>query len=156
MFGGVGGFAVQLAKYIGAGVIATTSKANADFVRDLGADNVIDYKAQDFSTILNDVNVVLDTIGGETQAKSYRVMKPGGMLVTTATFPDAELAKVHGVSSAWMLHLSDATRLGLIGGLWDSGPFKVSVDSTFPIDQFMAALQRSATGHARGKIILTL
>jgi NADPH:quinone reductase-like Zn-dependent oxidoreductase len=152
--GGVGSFAVQLAKYIGAHVIATTSKNNAEIVRELGADEIIDYENQDFATIVSNIDVVLDTVGGVAHSKSYRVIKPEGVLVSIATFPDLELAKAHRVSATWMLHLSDATRLSLIAGLCDAGALKIPVDSTFELRDFATALKRSASGRAKGKILL--
>jgi NADPH:quinone reductase-like Zn-dependent oxidoreductase len=82
--GGVAGFAIQLAKYIGAHVITTASAGNADYVRSLGADQVIDYNAQDFTKIVHDTDVVFDTVGGDVQARSYDVLKPGGRLVFIA------------------------------------------------------------------------
>jgi len=152
--GGVGSFAVQLAKYIGARVIATTSKTNAEMVRELGADEVIDYENQDFATTVSNIDVVLDTVGGVAHSKSYKVIRPGGVLVTIATFPDPESAKAHGVSATWMLHLSDGAQLSLIAGLCNTGALKVPVDSTFSLQDFASALTRSASGRATGKILL--
>lgn len=152
--GGVGGFSVQLAKYIGARVIATASKTNAEMVHELGADEVVDYENQDFAAIVSNIDVVLDTVGGVAHSKSYNVIRPGGVLVSIATFPDPQLAKAHDVTATWMLHLSDAARLSLIVGLCDAGALKVPVDSTFSLSDFLAALKRSASGRATGKILL--
>jgi NADPH:quinone reductase-like Zn-dependent oxidoreductase len=152
--GGVGSFAVQLAKYIGAHVIATTSKNNAEMVRAFGADEIIDYEKEDFAAMLSNIDVVLDTVGGDAHSKSYQVMRPGGVLVTIAIFPDPELAKAHGVSATWMLHLSDGARLSLIAGLCDAGAVNVPVDSTFSLHDFAFVLARSASGRATGKILL--
>lgn len=152
--GGVGSFAVQLGRYIGARVIATASAASAEVVRSLGADQIVDYKSSDFSSILHDIDVVFDTVGGETQAKSYRVLKPGGKLVTITSPPDQEQAKAHSVTALRIGHESDAARLGLIVGLCDAGALRVLVDRSFPLDDARAALAYSASGRARGKILL--
>jgi NADPH:quinone reductase-like Zn-dependent oxidoreductase len=152
--GGVGSFAIQLAKYIGASVVSTTSSANAELVRGLGADRVIDYQTEDFSASLRDVDVVLDTVGGPTQEKSHRVLKRGGSLVTVTTPPDQELAKAHGVIAVRVGHQSDASRLDLISGLCDAGALRVVVDRSFPLSEVQAALALSASGRARGKILL--
>ncbi len=151
--GGVGSFAVQLAKYIGAHVIATASSANAELVRSLGAERVIDYRTEDFTT-LRDVDVVFDTVGGETQTRSFLVLKPGGSLITIAMPPDQQLAKAHGVTATRIGHESDSTRLGLIAGLCDAGALHVVVDSTYPLGDAKAALAQSASGRAHGKILL--
>lgn len=152
--GGVGSFAVQLAKYIGARVIATASNENKQPVHALGADQVVDYRSTDFSSVLNDIDVVFDTVGGETLSKSYRVLKPGGTLVTIAGFPDQEQAQAHNVSALRVGHESDAARLGLIVGLCDSGHLQVLVDRSFPLADARAALAHSASGSAHGKILL--
>ena len=152
--GGVGSFAIQLAKFIGARVVATASAAGAEVARALGADDVLDYRATDFSQALHDIDVVFDTVGGETQSKSYRVMKPGGTLVTITTPPDQEQAKAHGVTALHIGHESDAARLGLIAGLCDAGTLRVLVDRSFPLDDARVALAYSASGRARGKILI--
>ena len=102
--GGVGTFAIQLAKHLGAIVATTTSTANLDWVKRLGADIVIDYKKDDFETILHDYDVVLDTLGGETLEKSLRVLKPGGKLISISGPPDPDFAKEIG--STWILRLA--------------------------------------------------
>jgi NADPH:quinone reductase-like Zn-dependent oxidoreductase len=152
--GGVGSFAVQLSKYIGARVIATASSANAQLVHTLGADQVVDYKSTDFSSVLDSIDVVFDTVGGETLSQSYRVLKPGGTLVTITGTPDQEQAKAHNISALRVAHESDAARLGLIVGLCDSGHLQVLVDRSFPLADARGALAYSASGRARGKILL--
>ncbi len=152
--GGVGSFAVQLAKYVGARVIATASGANAEIIRSLGADQVVDYRSEDFSSALHGIDIVLDTVGGETQSKSYRVLEPGGTLVTITTPPDQNQAKIHNVTALRVGHESDAARLGLIVGLCDAGALRVLVDRFFPLGDARPALSYSASGRARGKILL--
>jgi NADPH:quinone reductase-like Zn-dependent oxidoreductase len=101
--GGVGTFAIQLAKHVGALVATTTSTANLDWVKRLGADIVIDYRKDDFETLLHDYDVVLDTLGGETLEKSLRVLKPGGKLISLSGPPDPDFAK--DIGSTWILRL---------------------------------------------------
>src|SRR5207253_7101697 len=94
--GGVGTFAIQLAKHIGATVATTTSAANVDLVRSLGADVVIDYKKEDFAKVLNGYDVVLNSLGKDTLEKSLKVLKPGGKLISISGPPDVAFAKQHG------------------------------------------------------------
>lgn len=152
--GGVGSFAVQLAKYIGAHVISTASTANADLIHSLRADQVIDYRTEDFSVALRDVDVVLDTIGGETQSKSYQVLKPGGFLVSIVMPPDQEQAEAHSVIATFIGHRSHSARLDLIAGLCDAGQLRVIVDRTFHLSKVQQGLAHSASGRAHGKILL--
>jgi NADPH:quinone reductase-like Zn-dependent oxidoreductase len=152
--GGVGSFAVQLAKYAGARVIATASAENAELVRGLCADEVIDYRKKDFMAGLKNIDVVLDTIGGETQSRSYVVLKPNGALVTIATPPDQQVAAKYGVRALRVGHQSDAVRLALVAGVCDAGALRVVVDSTFALAEPKTALARSASGRSRGKILL--
>lgn len=152
--GGVGSFAVQLAKYIGAYVISTASPANADLVHSLGADQVIDYRTEDFSVALRDVDVVLDTVGGETLSKSYQVLKPGGFLISLVMPPDQEQAEAHDITATFIGHRSHSARLDLISGLCDAGKLRVIVDRTFHLSDMQEGLAHSASGRACGKILL--
>ena len=110
--GAVGGFAVQLAHHAGARVIATASGPGLDRARGFGADQVIDYKSDDFAARVSGVDVVLDTVGGETQKRSLGVLRPGGTLVSTVAPPDEAAAKARGVTATFMFHQSDAGRSG--------------------------------------------
>ena len=94
--GGVGTYAIQLAKHLGATVATTTGTSNVEWVRDLGADVVIDYRTQDFETVVHDYDVVLDSQGGDTLAKSLRVLKPGGIAIGIAGPPDPDFARQQG------------------------------------------------------------
>ncbi|AYG62795.1 NADP-dependent oxidoreductase [Rhizobium jaguaris] len=154
--GGVGSFAVQLARIAGAHVIATASAANADLVRELGASRVIDYRSQDFAGDLDDVDIVLDTIGGETQQRSFSVLRPGGMLVSIVAPPDELLAAAHKVNGAFVFHQTDATRLRSISGLCDAGSLRVVTDQVFDFTDMQAALQRVASQRSRGKVLLAI
>jgi NADPH:quinone reductase-like Zn-dependent oxidoreductase len=152
--GGVGGSAVQLAKWKGAYVIGTASQANLDYVRSLGADEVIDYRAQRFEEIVRDVDVVLDTLGGATQDKSFQVLKKGGILVSTVQPPNQEEAKRRGVRAQNMVNHSSADLLAQIAHLIDAGRFKANVETVLPLSEARKAQELSQSGHTRGKIVL--
>jgi NADPH:quinone reductase-like Zn-dependent oxidoreductase len=152
--GGVGSFAVQLAKYHGARVIATTSGPNVPLIRSLGADEVIDYRSEDFDTKVKDVNVVLDTLGGETQQRSWKVLRENGVLVSLAGTADESTAKRHGVTAKAVQGRAGGSRLNQIARIVDAGKLKVVIDREFPLAAAGAAHARSETGHACGKIIL--
>jgi NADPH:quinone reductase-like Zn-dependent oxidoreductase len=152
--GGVGSFAVQLAKYHGARVIATTSGPNVPLIQSLGADEVIDYRSEDFGSRVRNVNVVLDTLGGETRARSWKVLRENGVLVSVAGAPDESTAKRHGVTAKAVQGRAGGGRLNQIARIVDAGKLKVVVDREFPLAAASAAHARSETGHACGKIIL--
>jgi len=152
--GGVGSFAIQLARAAGARVIATASGSGLDIARRLGADQVIDYTAGPFEEKLADIDVVIDTIGGDTQQKSFGVMRAGGILVATAMPPDEDLAKAHNVKAAFVFHQSDAGRLAKVVERIDAGTLRVLVDRTVPLADFADAFQYQGSGRARGKIIV--
>jgi len=154
--GGVGSFAVQLAREMGARVIATASGSGIEIARRLGADQVIDYTAADFAGRLSDVDLVLDTVGGETQQRSFGVLRTGGLLISTVSPPDEALAKAHGVTASFVFHQSDAGRLGKIIERLDAGSLRVLVDRTAPLTDFADAFLYQDSGRARGKIILSL
>jgi len=151
--GGVGSFAVQFARIAGARVIGTTSKKNFEVVSALGAGELIDHTSEDFSKKVRDVDLVFDTIGGETQAKSWGVIRKGGTLVSTVG-ADEKAAAAHGVSGRSFMLLSNGARLGEIGALVDAGSVSVLIEKEFPLSEAKAALDLSQAGHARGKIIL--
>ncbi|MEO8073854.1 MAG: NADP-dependent oxidoreductase [Acidobacteriota bacterium] len=152
--GGVGSMAVQLAKEKGAYVIATASGKNEDFVKDLGADEFIDYKITKFEDVVKDVDVVFDTVGGDTQGRSFQVLKKGGFLVTIVNPPSPELAEKYGVQ-AEMIHLvPNAEQLAEITKLASDGKLKTSVEKVLPFSEIKKAHELSEAGHARGKIVL--
>lgn len=154
--GGVGIFAVQLAKWKGAHVIGTASAANAEFVRSLGADQVIDYHATSFEQAAQNVDVVLDLLGGDTQTRSYSVLKPGGILVSTAAPPNAQEAQERGVRAEMMSMQTSALLLEEIAHLLDSGQIKTVIAQTFSLSETRQAQQLSQSGHVRGKIVLQI
>jgi NADPH:quinone reductase-like Zn-dependent oxidoreductase len=153
--GGVGNFAVQFAKWKGAHVIGTASGSNADLVRSLGADEFIDYRSTRFEDAVRDVDVVFDTIGGDTQERSWNVLKKGGVLVSIVQPPSEQSAKAHNVRGIFMRE--DATRndeLIQISKLIANGQVKVNVETILPLSEARKAQELSQTGHARGKIVL--
>src|SRR5438105_7384665 len=152
--GGVGSFAIQIAKAHGAKVIATASSANQDFLKQLGADVAIDYTKENFENIAKDVDVVLDSIGKDTLARSYEVMKKGGIIVSLVARPDpAELAK-HGIRGEALSVDPNSDELSEIGKLVDEKKINVIVSQTFPLSEARKAQEQVATGHTRGKIVL--
>ncbi len=152
--GGVGQFAVQLAKWKGAYVIGTASGHNQQFVKDLGADEFIDYTATAFEQVLRDVDVVLDTVGGTTADKSWQVLKKGGFFVSIVGSANEIQAQRHLVRSANFMVTPDAAQLAQIAHLLDGGQLKVLVQQTFPLAQAAAAQDLSKQGHVRGKLVL--
>ncbi len=153
--GGVGGFAIQLAKHAGARVVATASGTGIELARSLGADEVIDYKAEDFAARVSGVDVVLDTIGGDTQRRSFGVLRPGGMLVSTVAPPDEATAKAHGVAATFVFHRSDAGRLAKVVDQIAAGHLRVVVARRVPLADVGDAFEHQASA-ARGKIIVTM
>jgi NADPH:quinone reductase-like Zn-dependent oxidoreductase len=155
--GGVGGFAVQFAKWKGAYVIGTASGPNADLVRNLGAHEVIDYRTTRFEEAVRDADVVFDTIGGETQERSWKVLKRGGVLVSIVQPPSEKTAAAHGARGIFIRH--DATRteeLRQIADLVASGQIKVTVETILPLREARKAQELSQSGHAHGKIVLAV
>ncbi len=152
--GGVGHFAVQLAKWRGAYVIGTCSKDNQDFVRGLGADEAVDYQSSRFEEYVRNADVVLDTIGGDTQKRSWKILKKGGILVSIVSPPSKEEAETNGMQQAFVFVQPNSTQLSEITNLIDSGELKVTVEKVFPLSQAREAQQLSQQGHTRGKIVL--
>ncbi|TWB20335.1 NADPH:quinone reductase-like Zn-dependent oxidoreductase [Nitrospirillum amazonense] len=152
--GGVGSFAIQFARQAGARVVATASGNGIAIAERLGADLVIDYRNQDFTKRVSDVDVVLDTIGGETQARSYELLRAGGFLASIAAPPDGAFAKAHGVEAAFVFHRSDAARLAAVMDKVAAG-VEVLIDRTVPGRDAVTAFHHQASGRARGKIVLT-
>jgi NADPH:quinone reductase-like Zn-dependent oxidoreductase len=152
--GGVGTFAVQLARWRGAHVTATASAENFEFVRALGADQVIDYRATRFEDVICDVDVVFDGVGGETTDRSWKVLKPSGKLVTVATqtkpAPDAR------TRDAFMLVRADGRELGSLGEMIDAGELRVFLEAVYPLDDAKTAYSRAQKGGRRGKIALSV
>ena len=156
--GGVGGFAVQFAHHTGAHVIATASAPNHDYVRGLGADELIDYRSAPFETKARDLDLVLDTQAGDTEERSWALIKRGGTLVSTVRTPSAERAKAAGVTGKWVIGAPDAKGqdLARIAELLETGVVKSTVQTVLPMDQAAKGLEMSKAGHTRGKIVLRI
>ena len=152
--GGVGHFAVQLAKWKEAKVIGTVSAGNENFLREMGADEVIDYRNTKFEKAVQDVDVVLDTIGGDTQQRSWQLLKKGGILVATLGISSPEAARDHGVRGEGVMVHPDAAQLTQIAALIDAGTLKPTVTTILPLAEAAHAHELSQAGHVRGKIVL--
>ena len=152
--GGVGHIAVQLAHWRGAKVIGTAS-TNLDVLRDLKVEQIIDYSKTPFESVAHDVDVVLDTIGGDVQERSYATLKPGGILVATVQPPSEETAKAHGVRAQYV---SSSPPIGKtlteVAGLVASGQIKPIVSSVLPLSEIRKAHEMIEGKHTRGKIVL--
>lgn len=152
--GGVGTFAIQIAKAKGAYVATTVSDRNVEFVSSLGADEVIDYTHQDFSSKLADYDVVFDTIGGEVQEKSFRVLRKNGILISITAQPDALTGEQYGVRTAYFFLQPDGEKLAKLGQMIEQGKVKSVIDSVFALADTAKAHERSESRHARGKIVI--
>lgn len=152
--GGVGTLAVQLAKWAGAYVIGTASAKNVEFLRQLGADEVIDYEKEHFENKLHNIDLVFDTIGGDTQIKSLNVLKPEGILVSTVGIKDEEMVKARGITGIAYMAQSSAEQLHQLAQLIDQGRLMPIISKTFPLREAAEAQIESEEGHTRGKIVL--
>ena len=154
--GGVGSLAVQIARGKGCHVIGTTSEKNIGFVLNLGAHEAIDYRNQNFSELLKDVDVVLDTIGGTTLDDSWKVLKPGGILVSIVGQPDPETAALYKVRSSAVFSQPDVPILEHLRNLIDTGNLKPVVGTVFTLNEIKQALELSQSGRAKGKIVISI
>ena len=154
--GGVGMFAIPIAKLRGAKVFATASTANQDFLKQLGADVAIDYKTQKFEEIAKNVDVVVDGVGGETLKRSYPIVKKGGILVALVGRVDQAQLDKYGIRGVSLEAEYNGDQLGEIGKLIDAKKIKVVVSETFPLADAATGLTKANTGHARGKIVLKI
>jgi NADPH:quinone reductase-like Zn-dependent oxidoreductase len=176
--GGVGTFAIQLAKHVGATVATTTSTANLDLVKSLGADIIIDYKKDDFEKALRDYDVVLNSLGKDTLEKSLSVLKPGGKLISISGPPDPDFAKDHGlnwflqqvmcllsfgirkkarrhsVSYSFLFMRANGEQLSKVTSLIESGIIRPVMDRVFPFDATKEAMAYLETGRAKGKVVV--
>lgn len=154
--GGIGSLAIQLAKHLGAHVAATASADDTDYVRELGADNVIDYKNEKFEDKLHDFDAVYDTVGGETYTRSFEVLKPGGQIVSMLEQPNQELMDAYNVTATHQFTVATAERLAAVATLVDDGVLKPHVDRTFPLQDAAEALDYLSSSHHRGKVVITI
>jgi NADPH:quinone reductase-like Zn-dependent oxidoreductase len=154
--GGVGTYAVQLAHWRGAHVIGTSRMVNATFLKELGADEVIDYTAVQFEDKVRDVDVVLDTVGGDTLERSWRVLRPGGILVTIVSSGSPERAGQHGVRGVFFIVRPNRAQLIEIARLIDARLLRPIVEATFPLAKARDAFEHGLRGHDRGKLVLAI
>ena len=156
--GGVGSMAVQIAHWRGARVIATATKENAALVRDLGADEVIDYKSARFEDLAHDVDIVLDLVAGDTQDRSWQVLKAGGILITPVWLPPgaAEAAAARGVRAAMLIAQPTTADFQQIAELISAGKLKPVIDTVVPLAEARRAYDRVQTGGKRGKVVLRM
>jgi NADPH:quinone reductase-like Zn-dependent oxidoreductase len=152
--GGVGSMAVQLAKAKGAFVIGTASGKNEQFVRDLGADEFVDYTQQPFEQVVKDVDVVFDTVGGDTLERAFQTLKQGGFLVSSVQIPSKEQARELGVEAARVFCKPSAPQLAEINRLIDEGKLKIHIETVLPLTEVKKAHQLSQSERTRGKIVL--
>ena len=145
---------MQIAKSRGAHVVATTSSANIELVRSLGADQVIDYRQARFADKVKDVDLVVDTIGGEVQASSWSVLRRGGVLVSTVSVPPTERAAASGVRSAFVFISPNAPVLDQLAGLVDAGKLRPLIGGEFALRNVADAHALSESGRTVGKIVL--
>jgi len=153
--GGIGSLAIQLAKHIGAYVASTAATEDVDFVRELGADEVIDYQTEDFAKILQNYDAAFDTIGGETYTKSLSVLKPGGRFVSMKNAPEG-FTPPEGITVTDQFTRVTTERLNKLAELVEDGIFKVNVDKIFPLEQTGEAMAYLEAGHHHGKVVVTI
>jgi NADPH:quinone reductase-like Zn-dependent oxidoreductase len=154
--GGIGSIAIQLAKNLGAYVATTASVNDKVFVQELGADQVIDYKSQNFEDLLHDYDSVFDTVGGETYKRSFRVLKKGGIIISMLEQPNSELMNQYNVKAIFQFTQADRERLTKLAEWVDQNNVKINVDRTFLLDEAGKALDYQKDVHPRGKVVLTM
>jgi alcohol dehydrogenase len=154
--GGIGSISIPLAKNLGAYVTTTANSDDKQFVQDIGADKVIDYKTQSFEELLNDYDAVFDTIGGETYTKSFKVLKKDGIIVSMLEHPNSELMQHFGVKAIFQFTQVNNDRLARLAQWVDKNNLKINIDKTFILDEAAKALDYVKDVHPRGKIVLEL
>jgi NADPH:quinone reductase-like Zn-dependent oxidoreductase len=155
--GNVGAYAVQLANQAGLRVVATAASADREYVRRLGAQKVVDYQAERFEESVTGVDVVLDTLGGETQQRSFRVLKPGGILVSVVSPVPEGTQERYGIRAAFFYVDVTTARLNTITDLFDSGKLVTDVGTVLPLEEARVAHEMlGGAPHKRGKIVLSI
>ncbi|MGI0028754.1 MAG: NADP-dependent oxidoreductase [Nitrososphaera sp.] len=154
--GGIGSIAIQLAKFLGAYVATTVGTNDKQFAEQLGADQVIDYKTQTFEDLLHDYDAVFDTVGGETYARSFNVLKRDGIIVSMLEQPNQALMKRFGVKATFLLTQANRERLTKLAQWVDQNHIKVNIERTFSLHQAGKALDYQKNVHPRGKIVLAV
>jgi NADPH:quinone reductase-like Zn-dependent oxidoreductase len=154
--GGVGTYAVQLAHWAGAQVLATAAARQTDFLRALGADQIIDYATTRFEDVAHDVDVVFDLVGGDTLTRSWPLVKMGGVVVSVVSPRPAAAPPRDDVRFVWFIVEPSGTQLRQIGDLLEAGQMRPIVDRVFPLAEARQAYEAGIHGHPRGKIVLTI
>jgi NADPH:quinone reductase-like Zn-dependent oxidoreductase len=154
--GGIGSIAIPLAKNLDAYVATTASSDDKEFVQNLGADEVIDYKSQDFEELVHDYDAVYDTVGGQTYTKSFKVLKKGGIIVSMLEPPNSDLMEKFGVKAIFQLTQVNKDRLTQLAKWIDKNNIKIHVDKTFSLDETAKALDYVKDVHPRGKVIIKI
>lgn len=154
--GGIGTIAIQLAKHLGAYVGTTVKSEDKEFVQQLGADEIVDYKTQNFDDILHDYDAALDTVGGETYKKSFKVLKNNGTIVSMLEQPDSNLMNQYGVKAIFQFTETTSERLTKLAQWIDQNNVKVNVEKTFPLSETAKALDYQKDNHPRGKVVVTI
>ena len=154
--GGVGSLAVQMAKWKSAHVIGTASGHNHAFLRELGVDQAVDYATVRFEEAVEPVDVVLDTLGGDVQERSWKVLKRGGILVSIVSPPSADVAAAQGARQAFVFTEPNAGQLAEIAKLADAEKLKAIVETILPLSDATRGQELSKRGHTRGKIVLRI
>ena len=152
--GGIGSIAIQLARHLGTYIATTVSTDDKEFVKSLGADQIIDYKTEKFEELLSDFDAVFDTVGGKTTDNSFKVLKKGGILVSMRGQPNEELAKQYGVTAIGQGTDINREHLTRLAELVDQGVIKPQVDKVFPLEQVKEAFDHLEKGSPQGKVVL--
>lgn len=152
--GGIGMFAIQIAKYLGAYVATTVSGINKELAKELGADEVIDYKEQSFENLLKNYDAVLDTIGGETYVKSFQILRKGGAIVSMLESPNEELIRRYGVRSILEFTETNTHRLSKLTELVENNIIKIHIAKIFPFQEASKALDYVQNHHPAGKVVI--
>jgi NADPH:quinone reductase-like Zn-dependent oxidoreductase len=154
--GGIGSIAIQLAKQLGA-FVATTVRANdMQFVKELGADEIIDYQTQNFDELLHDYDAVYDNVGGETYARSFKILKKGGIIVSMLEQPNQQLMEQFGVKAIFQFTQVNRDRLTKLAQWVDQDNIRVNVDRAFPLEEAGKALDYQKDVHPRGKVVVEI
>lgn len=154
--GGIGSYAIQLAKHLGAYVATTVTAAEMAYAKQLGADETVDYESVKFETVIKDFDAVYDTVGGDTHNRSYQVLKRGGTLVSMTESPKPELMEKYGVTALHQHTEVTHQRLFKLASLVDADAIKPKIDKAFTLDQAAEALEYLKNAHPRGKVIIAI
>jgi len=154
--GGIGSIAIQLAKHLGAYVATTVKSKDKEFVRQVGADEIVDYTTQSFDDILQDYDAALDTVGGETYRKSFKVLKNNGTIVSMLEQPDSNLMNQYGIKAIFQFTETTNERLSKLARWIDQDNIKVNIEKIFPLAETAKALDYQKDSHPRGKLVITM